>query len=293
MPTGGAAMKRWIWLPCVLIFAGCNFDERVPTEMVSMKQARPLGKEKSLESSIWLDVGSLEIKGAGKSEPLYSMNLEYDKASYTPDVNYSSASMDEKGRLLLKLESIHKMGIRRQGHSNTLRLAFNDSVPLDLDLNTGVVDARLSLSGMKIARLRFESGVGGGRMSAYEPNSIPCESITIKNGVGKIEAVGLGNLNFRDLEFEGGVGGANLDFTGEWKQNADVRIQLGMGGVNVVMPRDVGVRLESEKHFLNGLQLEGFQKRDDYYYSDNYEKATIKVSLRVVAGIGGFKVTWI
>jgi hypothetical protein len=41
------------------------------------------------------------------------------------------------------------------------------------------------------------------------------------------------------------------------------------------------------------MHVEGFQQRDAYYYSDNYEKATIKVSVRVVAGIGGFKVTWI
>jgi hypothetical protein len=286
-------MKRWIWLPCILIFAGCNFDERVPAEMVSMTQAQPLGKEKSLETNIRFDVGSLEIKGGEKSGLLYSMDIEYDKASYTPDVNYSSGSGGEEGRLSLRLESMHRIGIRRHEQGNTLRLAFNNSVPLNLDLNTGVGDTRLSLSGMKIARIRFESGVGGGRMSAYEPNSIPCESIVIKNGIGKIEAVGLGNLNFRELEFEGGVGGANLDFTGEWKQNADIRIQVGLGGVNMVMPRDIGVRLESEKHFLSGLQLERFQRRDAYYYSDNYEKATIKVSVRVVAGVGGLKVTWI
>jgi hypothetical protein len=221
------------------------------------------------------------------------MDLDYDRASYTPDVNYRPASVGDKGRLSLSLESMHKIGIRRQGHSNTLRVAFNNSVPLDLDLNTGVGNTQLSLSGLKIARIRFESGVGGGRMSVYEPNSISCESITIKNGVGRIEAVGLGNLNFRELEFEGGVGGANLDFTGEWKQNADVRIEVGVGGVNVVMPRDVGVRLESEKHFLSGMHLERFQQRDSYYFSDNYEKAAIKVSLRIEAGIGGFKVTWI
>jgi len=285
-------MKRWIWLPCILVFTGCYFDERVPTEMVSMNQAQPLGKEKSLESDIRFDVGLLEIRGGEKPGTLYSMDLEYDKASYTPEVNYSP-SAGESGRLSLRLESMHRIGIRRHEHGNTLRLAFNNSVPLNLDLNTGVGDTRLSLSGMKIARIRFESGVGGGRISAYEPNLIPCESIRIKNGVGRIEAVGLGNLNFRELEFEGGVGGANLDFTGEWKQNADIRIQVGVGGVNVVMPRDIGVRLEAEKHFLSGLQLERFQKRDEYYYSESYEKSTIRVSLRVAAGIGGFKVTWI
>ena len=285
-------MKKWIWLPFILILAGCTFDERVPIEMASMDQAQPLGKEKSLDSSIRFDVGYLEVTGNEKSNLLYSLDLEYDKAGYTPDVNYSPPSAGEEGRLSLKLQGMHRRGIRRESR-NRLRLAFNVSVPLNLDVNAGVGEARLSLSGMKISSLKVESGVGGTKMTAYEPNSIPCESIRIKNGVGSIEAVGLGNLNFRDFEFEGGVGGADLDFTGDWKQNANIRIQVGVGGVNMRMPRDVGVRVEAEKHFLSGLQLEGFQQRDTYYYSENYDKSAIKVSIRVAAGIGGLKLTWI
>jgi len=174
-----------------------------------------------------------------------------------------------------------------------MRLGFTDSLPLNLSVNTGVGDARLSLSRLKVARLDMESGVGGSKLSAYDPNPIECQSIRIRSGVGSMNAVGLGNLNFRALDFEGGVGGASLDFTGDWKQDAQITIQVGVGGVNLRVPRELGVKVDAEKHFLSGLHLERFVKRDSQYYSENYDTAKFRVSIRVVTGIGGFKISWV
>jgi hypothetical protein len=286
-------MKRLTWLSCIplaFFISGCDLEERVPAEMASMNQSQPLGKEKSLDANIRFDIGSLEVTGQ-KASNLYSMDLEYDKASYQPEVHYDTAG--EEGRFTFKLQSTHKVGLRSERRNNRLRLNLNDSVPLKLSVNTGVGDTRLSLTGMQISRLELESGVGGSKISTYEPNPVSCDFIRIKNGVGSMDAVGLGNLNFRELEFEGGVGGANLDFTGQWKQDAAVRIQVGVGGVNVRMPSDIGVRVEAEKHFLSGLHLDGFNKRDTYYYSENYDKAKTRITLRVATGVGGFKISWL
>ena len=229
----------------------------------------------------------------GKPDSLYSLDLEYDRASYEPDVQYNSALEAEEGRFSFSLESTHHMGIRKERHNNRLRLGFTESIPLKLKISAGVGDARLSLSGIKLAQMDFESGVGGAKISAYEPNPIECEFIRMKNGVGSIEAVGLGNLNFKELEFEGGVGGADLDFTGEWKQDANIRITVGVGGVNVRMPRQIGVRVEAEKHFLSGVHLEDFIQRDSAYYSENYDKAAVRVTVHVETGIGGLRITWL
>jgi len=287
-------MKKVVWVLFILpFFAGCYFEERVPVEMVSMNQSRPLGTEKSLESTVHFDIGSLEISAEEKSGSLYSMDLLYDKASYRPDAEYRSTPGSEEGRFSFSLDTTHQMGIRRESHNNRLSLAFTGSIPLKLKVTTGVGDARLSLSGLKVARMDFESGVGGAKISSYEPNPIQCEYIRLKNGVGSIEAVGLGNLNFREFDFEGGVGGANLEFSGEWKRDADIRITVGVGGVNVRMPREIGVRVDAEKHFLSGVHLEGFNQRDSVYYSENYDEAPIKVSVHVTTGIGGLRITWI
>jgi hypothetical protein len=287
-------MKNLVWALCFpLLFGGCSFGERVPLEMITATRNQPLQKEKSLDSTIRFDIGSLEITGEKSHGSLYSYDLEYDKASFVEDVRYTTALDGTEGRFIFSLQSAHKTGIHPKRLNNRLRLALNDSILLKLRINTGVGDARLSLSGLKISSLDFESGVGEAKMSTYEPNAIPCEHISLKNGVGRLEAIGLGNLNFRELEFDGGLGGATLDFTGEWKRNADVHIRVGMGGVNMSIPRDIGVKVESAKNFLSGLQLEGFNKQDSYYYSENYDKATTRISIYVTTGIGGLRITWI
>jgi hypothetical protein len=287
-------MKRLAWVLCILpVFAGCDFEDRMPLDMATVSQSQTIDKEKSLDATVSLDIGSLEISSEKQAGNLYSYDLLYDKATFAPDLQYNPVLGGTEGRLFFSLHNIRKMGIHPQRSNSKLRVAFGNSVPLSLKINAGVGDARLSLSSLKISRLDFESGVGEAKVSAYEMNPISCEFVKLKNGIGRLEAVGLGYLNFRNLEFDGGVGGASLDFTGEWKQNADIRIQVGVGEVNVRMPREIGVRVDSPKNFLSGIHLEGFSKQDSYYYSENYERAPIRVSVRVTTGIGGLRINWI
>ena len=288
-------MKRFLWMAntaAAFLLYGCVLNERVPVEMASLEKSQPMGNESSLKAEVRLDIGALEISSESASR-LYSLDLEYDKASYQPAIDYQPAAGGQ-GRLLLKLESARRGGIRSERHSNRMRLSLTDAIPVNLQVRAGVGDSRLTLSRLRLTSLDLESGVGGARISAYEPNPVTCEEIRLRNGVGSLDAIGLGNLNFRRLDFEGGVGGATLDFSGEWKQDAEIRIQVGIGGVAARMPRDVGVRVTAEKHFLSGFQLDGFRREGgDDYYSENYDKSKVRVSVTIKTGVGGFKITWI
>lgn len=274
-----------------LLLSGCVPIDMSPPEMVSVSKSQPLEGEKSLDAEVRSDVGTLELSGDEGSN-LYSLDLDYDSKHYQHDVRYAKESGGEHGRLSLRLESLHEKGIGGDGRVNRLRLALSDSLPIDLSVGTGVGEARLALSGIHLARLDLESGVGETRISAFEPNAIRCEQIHIRNGVGSLETTGLGNLNFKELDFEGGVGAANLDFTGQWREDAKVQVEVGVGGVSVRMPREVGVRVEATRHFLSGLHLDGFTQRDNAYYSSNYDNASIRVFVRVVTGVGGFRISW-
>lgn len=286
-------MKTLFWnagLAATLLLSACNLTEHIPAEMVSMDQSRPIGKESALEADISVDVGALEIQKDGPSS-LYSFNLEYDKASYIPDVNYDAGN----GQLSLKLQGAHRGGLHSEGNTNRLQLRLTDAVPLRLKVNMGVGDARLTLSSLRLSRLDIEGGVGAARINTYDANPITCDEIRLRTGVGSLDAVGLGNLNFRVLDFEGGVGGARLDLSGAWKQDAEIRVQVGLGGMNLRVPRDLGVRVTAEKHFLSGLQLDSFRREgsSNEYYSENYNQAKIRIKISVQTGIGGFRISWL
>jgi hypothetical protein len=127
------AMKKLSWiLLTLLLLAGCRFEDRVPIDMASMSQSQPLRQEQSLDSAILFDIGSLEITSSRKNTALYSFDLDYDKASYQPEVQYNSGA---EGRFSFDLHSTNKRGLRRQRQSNRLRLEFTDSIPLSLKVN--------------------------------------------------------------------------------------------------------------------------------------------------------------
>lgn len=152
-------MKHLFWILGVvsaLLTGACGLEERVPAQMISMDQSQPIGKEKSLTAEIRFDVGSLEVTGDTKAN-LYTMDLEYDKASYEPESRYDSG---DEGRLSFRLQSIHKAGLHSDRRGNRLRLNLTNSIPVKLDVNTGIGDTRLNLSGLKVARLEIEAGVG-------------------------------------------------------------------------------------------------------------------------------------
>ncbi len=287
-------MKDMLWTACVaaaLLFAGCAIDDLTPAEMTQLDRSRPRGQESSLQAEVSVDIGALEISGVD-SPTLYSLSAAYDQKRYQPEVEY--ADVGEQGRLSFKLESTHKARMGGGKETNRLHLGLTDEIPVKLEIRSGVGEARLALTHIRLTDLDLDSGVGGARISAYEPNPSICDTIRLRNGVGGLEAVGLGNLNFRRFDFEGGVGGATLDFSGEWRQNADIRIHVGVGGVTVRMPREIGVRVSAEKHFLSGFHLDGFRKAGgNEYFSENYDVAKVRVSVVVSTGIGGFNISWL
>jgi hypothetical protein len=286
------AIFRAFFVLLALAGAGCQVENLRAPEMAVIDQSQPLNKEKTLNADINLNIGSLEVSGSDDPASLYSLDLDYDKANSQPDINYSSTAGGEEGRLSFALRDSAKTGVRTARQDTKLRINFSNLIPLDLKLSTGVGESRLNLSGGRLTRLDFQSGVGSAKLSSYDPNQVTCEHIHIKNGVGEMNAVGLGNMNFRSLEYEGGVGQANIDFTGEWKQDADIRIAVGVGAVTLKLPRNIGVRVEAPKSFLSGLHLDRFNKVDSLYYSDNYDAAKIRVSIHIVTGIGECRISW-
>jgi len=66
-----------------LMSAGCDFEERMPIEMATLNQTQPLGKEKTLESTVHFDIGSIEISGEKQKDPIL-LRLGIQQAGFSP-----------------------------------------------------------------------------------------------------------------------------------------------------------------------------------------------------------------
>lgn len=96
----------------------------------------------------------------------------------------------------------------------------------------------------------------------------------------------LGDLNLGELEIDVGVGGAEIDLSGRCERDLGATIHGGMGGLKLVLPREVGVRVEAESG-LGRVGASGFNREGDVYTNDAYGRTDVTLSIRVDVGVGG------
>jgi hypothetical protein len=169
-----------------------------------------------------------------------------------------------------------------------MRLALSRAVPLDLQMELGATKAMLDLGGLELQGVKLQAGASETVLDFSSPNTTKMNLLDVDVGAATFEARNLGNANASSIRVHGGVGSVDLDFGGQWSQDANVDVELALGKLTLHVPRDVGVRLEVEK-FLASFDQQGLQKRGDAYYSDNWDRAKYRVRLRASTTFGGIE----
>ena len=241
----------------------------------------------SAEHRVHVRYGAGRFDVSATSAPvLYTMTLRYDESSTTPLHRY-----DEGAHLLeLGTEGQSKKltrGSDDQGKGE-MRLALSRSVPLDLQLELGATKAMLDLGGLQLQRVKLESGASETVLDFSSPNAARMDLLDVNVGAATFDARNLGNANASSIRVHGGVGSVDLDFGGQWAQDANVDVELALGKLTLHVPREVGVRLEVEK-FLASFDQQGLQKRGDAYYSENWDRAKYRVRLHASTTFGGIE----
>ncbi len=274
-------------LACLVFLTSCGISSHsndVASENVH--EVGPLEGESRLETEVYLEVGQLMID-QGDPSNLYEAELNFDGRVVEPQLNV------QRSGDLARLEC--KVGQDwLDGSSNTrLYLRLNPLVELDLVTETGVGESRIDLTGLSTRSFSLSNGVGETTLSMLKPNRIDCERVTIDSGVGSLNVIGLGNFGFKELTFSGGVGTAQLDFSGELSHDGEVDIDVGIGSLELRIPSDVGAEIRTEGGFLSKCCRSGFKKKGDTYYSENLDRAGKVIRFDIQNGIGNIKVKWI
>jgi hypothetical protein len=156
----------------------------------------------------------------------------------------------------------------------------------------GALEGDFDFTGLKVADLDVNVGAGELHLAFREPNS-ERPDIRINSGAAETKAKGLCNANFRRIEFNGGVGASNLSFDGEWKSEARVDMNLGVGKNTILLARHIGAKVHPAGSFLSPISLHGFDKRDGMRYSENYDQATGHLDFDIKMGVGHTSIDWI
>lgn len=100
----------------------------------------------------------------------------------------------------------------------------------------------------------------------------------------------LSGLQLNDLEINAGVGDITVDLSGDWKKSFDVNMDMGVGVTTLILPKDVGVKVISEKGLgvrtIEGLTSEG----EGVYVNDKIDTSEVVITVNAELGVGEFEI---
>ncbi len=239
--------------------------------------------EASLDVKVEYGAGNLTIAPA-VGNALYKATLRYDAQSFKPITQYSD------GQLRVGVEGGSIKG--RNMKSGRLDLVLGTQLPLNLDLKFGAVHAVVELGGLRVRQLHVATGASETDLTVSSLNSDRCAFADFEVGAAEFTASGLGNLNCERFKMAGGVGDVTLDFNGAWRINSEVEIDMGLGSLTLRVPRGLGVSVR-KTGVLASFDSQELVKRGNTYYSENWDKASNRVSFNIDAALGSIRMVWV
>ena len=231
-----------------------------------------------LEVHVDYAAGKVVVHGA-EQRVLYQASIAYDPRQSEPLYEYDAATR------VLRVGMRKVADDARNGPPAELRLDLARDIPVSLRLQTGASEADLDLGGMRLTSLAIESGASDAVVHFDAPNQQLMDRLELNVGAASLQARGLANARAREMRVKVGIGGADLDFGGDWTNDLDLELQVALGKASLRIPEDVGVRVETSR-FLGSFEREGFEKRGDAYYSANWDRARhkLRIDSRMVLG---------
>lgn len=248
----------------------------------------PLQDEKSLKVRIEFGAGELMV-GKNSSKKILEAEVSYDP-SYS-DFFFEYDKSKDAGELFLGTELEEEQGVNLGDweDKNHWDLYFTDKIPIEFDIDVGAAESELDFTGLKIKDLDIDIGAAKALIEFRKPNPEKISRMSIDVGASKLEIEGLGNANFKRMDFDGGVGDFTLDFSGDLKHQASVNIDMGLGRLTILLPEDIGVKIESEGSILSSISFDKgeFEEiEDNVWVNDEYGETEAELNFEIEIGLG-------
>jgi hypothetical protein len=219
--------------------------------------------------------------------------IEYDPDEVDVDIDYRK--FKDVGELYLESE-FDDTDLDLDTDYNYWHLGFTGRIPIDFEMDIGACEAEFDFTGLKISNLNLDLGASSTEITFRKPNLERISKINIDVGASELKIEGLGNANFDKFSFDGGVGDFTLDFRGELKHKAYVDIDVGLGSLTILLPENIGVRIEKEASFLSSfcIDADGFDEVESKVYeSENFGKTEGELIFDIEIGLGSVEIEYI
>jgi len=76
-------------------------------------------------------------------------------------------------------------------------------------------------------------------------------TFTYSTGASNVKLMGLANANFTLLDFSSGAGDYTLDFSGDLKRDASIKVESGLSNLIIIVPEGVDAVVTVEGGLMN------------------------------------------
>ena len=254
----------------------------------TIESARQLTNTEQTRISLTFAGGNFELRPL-PGKLLYQMQLRYDEQS-ADAVHRFNADHHE---LTLGMSKAH-LGWRalhatNRDNAGSMTVGLNPSVPMMLELNLGGAQADVELGGMRVKGLKLNLGLVGSKVRFSSPNQIVMDELSVDVGLGGVEFEELGNANVAQIDINGGMDGVALGFGDNVMRDVKINAHVALGGLKIQVPRSVGVTVQADTKLAN-FKPQGFTKRNESWFTPNWNETSTHVTIVVNAALGSLEV---
>lgn len=239
-----------------------------------------VARDGASEARVEIRLGAGEVQlAAGEPDLLFHGRFRTNIAAWAPEVSWQDG--------LLRIEQGSAHGLRDPGAKNEWDLRFSPQVALDIDAEIGAARGEMDFTGLSVRRLFLETGASDLLLRFDAPNPVQMDDLFIQAGAANLRVDGVGNAGPERIQVEGGVGNLVLDLRGAWPRSARAEIETGVGAVTLLLPTDIGVRVETRGTLGNIRADEGMAQTDNVYVNSVYGQTDRVLEISLSVGMGG------
>lgn len=238
-------MQRKIWLTgCGIAMVGLAFGQIKKQFTVEDSQAC-----ENIRLSVKANSGNCFVKPSQGTEILNVFSNQTE-AAYAH--NFRKEVKGKTCEIILNLEEVQADGLSQtistrffgpseKASSDKLwKMYLTDAKPYFLELNYGVGNANIDLSGLAVKKLKINTGsadVNVGYFSSLE-NQIDMDTFFVKVDLGSVNVKNLNLSRTHVVMADVGFGNMTLDFSNKTMVSNKIKGSVGAGNLTIILPND-------------------------------------------------------
>lgn len=243
-----------------------------------------------LDVTLDFGAGSLFVR-SGDIDDAAEIDVYYTPKWVDYDIDFKKKGNTGHLRLGSELLRSHKSSDEME---NEWRLTLSRKLTTTLDLDFGACEAELDLGGIPLVELTMDIGAASAMIEFSEPNPIRMKELNIDVGASSLELDDLANANADYIKCAAGAASCELDFRGDFKGETELDIDVGVGGVDIILPLGLAVRVEGDDGWFSTIDFHGLdlrERRGDVWESDDFDDAEDRIIITCDVGMGSIDIT--